>query len=130
MHKRQNWIVLAMAVLLAANLFAADAKSRLPQLVDLGADKCIPCRMMKPVLDELSTQYAGQLDVIFIDVWKDRGAGTSYNIRAIPTQVFFSPEGKELFRHEGFYPKEEILKKWKELGYEFKPASEGKPIVK
>jgi thioredoxin 1 len=129
MNKRQYWLILAMVVLLAANVFAADAKPRLPQLIDLGADKCIPCRMMKPILDELSAQYAGQFDVIFIDVWKDRDAGTIYNIRAIPTQIFFSPEGRELFRHEGFYPKDEIMKKWKELGYEFKTASERKSTV-
>jgi len=129
MNKRQYWMILAIAVLLGANIFAADAKARLPQLIDLGADKCIPCRMMKPILDELSMQYVGQFDVIFIDVWKDRAAGSIYNIRAIPTQIFFSPEGKELFRHEGFYPKDEIMKKWKELGYEFKPAPDGKSAV-
>ena len=92
----------------------------LPRLVDLGADKCIPCKMMAPILEDLKTTYAGQLQVDFIDVWKNPDAGGQYGIRVIPTQIFFDAEGKELFRHEGFYAKEDILAKWKELGVKLK----------
>ena len=92
---------------------------KLPKLVDLGAGKCIPCKMMAPILEELDRDYQGQLEVVFIDVWKNSSAGDKYNIRVIPTQIFFSHEGKELFRHEGFYSKEDILAKWKEHGYVF-----------
>ena len=88
----------------------------LPRLVDLGADKCIPCKMMAPILEELKTTYAGQLQVEFIDVWKNPDAGEQYGIRVIPTQIFFDADGKELFRHEGFFAKEDMLAKWKELG--------------
>ena len=93
---------------------------KLPKLVDLGADKCIPCKMMAPILEELKKDFAGKLEVVFIDVWKNADEGSKYKIRVIPTQIFYNPEGKELFRHEGFYSKEDILAKWKELGYEFK----------
>ncbi len=96
------------------------APVKLPRLVDLGADKCIPCKMMKPVLDELQTEYKGILDVVFIDVWKDEAAGKKFGIRVIPTQIFLDPDGKELFRHEGFFSKEDILAKWKKLGFEIK----------
>lgn len=89
----------------------------LPTLVDLGADKCIPCQMMAPILDELKEKYRGQLTVTFIDVWKDPAPGRKYGIRAIPTQIFIGSDGNELFRHEGFYSKEDILAKWRELGY-------------
>lgn len=95
-----------------------EQAAALPRLVDLGADKCIPCKMMAPILEELKTAQAGKLDVEFIDVWKSPGAGQQYGIRVIPTQVFFSPDGKELFRHEGFFSKEDILAKWKEFGVE------------
>ena len=88
----------------------------LPKLLDLGADKCIPCKMMMPILDELKKTYAGQLNVEFIDVWKNPSAGTKYGIRSIPTQIFYNADGKELFRHEGFFPREDIMAKWKELG--------------
>lgn len=93
---------------------------KLPRLVDLGAGKCIPCKMMAPILEELKKDYAGKLEVVFIDVWQNADEGSKYKIRVIPTQIFYSPEGKELFRHEGFYSREDILAKWKELGHEFK----------
>jgi len=96
----------------------AAAVLQLPRLVDLGADKCIPCKMMAPILDDLKTNYIGRLDVEFIDVWKNSDAGKQYGVRVIPTQIFFSKDGKELFRHEGFFSKEDILAKWKELGIE------------
>lgn len=86
----------------------------LPRLLELGSDSCRPCQMMQPVLAELRTEYPGKLQVDFIDVWKDQAAGKSYNIQSIPTQVFFDANGKEFFRHVGFYPKEEILAKFRE----------------
>jgi thioredoxin 1 len=93
---------------------------KLPRLVDLGADKCVPCKMMAPVLDELAKELPGKLEVIFIDVWKNSGEGEKYKIRVIPTQIFYSSDGAELFRHEGFFAKEDILAKWKDLGYDLK----------
>jgi len=95
-----------------AEVQAAD----LPRLLDLGADKCVPCKMMAPILDELKQDYAGVMTVEFIDVWKEPTAATPYGIRVIPTQIFFSAEGTELFRHEGFFSREDILAKWRELG--------------
>lgn len=94
----------------------------LPKLVDLGAGKCIPCKMMAPILEEMKKDYAGTLDVEFIDVWKNPDAGKQYKIEVIPTQIFYDVTGKELFRHIGFFAKEDILAKWKELGVELKTA--------
>jgi len=54
--------------------------------------------------------------VAFSDVRQDPSVGEKYGISVIPTQIFFDKDGKELFRHEGFFPKEDILAKWKELG--------------
>ncbi len=96
----------------------AAEPAKLPRLVDLGADKCIPCKMMAPVLADLKTNYAGRLEVEFIDVWKNPDAGKPYKIKLIPTQIFFDATGKERFRHQGFFSKEDILAKWKELGVE------------
>jgi thioredoxin 1 len=78
--------------------------------------------MMAPVLKQLKKEYDGRLEVQFIDVWKEPDAGKAYKISLIPTQIFFDAAGKELFRHEGFISKEDILAKWKELGVTFKPA--------
>jgi thioredoxin 1 len=91
---------------------------KLPRLVDLGADKCIPCKMMAPILEEMKKDYAGTINVEFIDVWKTPDKAKEYGITIIPTQIFFNASGKELFRHEGFFSKEDILGKWKEFGVE------------
>jgi len=95
---------------------APGTASALPTLVDLGSVECIPCKMMFPVLDELGKEYGGKLNVRFIDVKKDTAAAKRYGVRVIPTQVFLDASGKELFRHVGFFPKADILKRWRELG--------------
>ena len=94
------------------------AKNPLPRLVDYGSDKCVPCKAMIPILDALRRENAGQLEVVFKDVVKDPEAGYQNKINLIPTQIFYDPAGKELYRHEGFFAKADILAKWKELGYE------------
>jgi thioredoxin 1 len=95
------------------------AKSTIPLIVDLGAGKCIPCKMMTPILEELKKEYAGLMEVKFIDVWTNPDAGKKYGVHIIPTQIFYDAAGKELFRHEGFIAKDDILAKWKELGVTF-----------
>lgn len=95
---------------------ADAASSGLPKLIDLGAGKCIPCKLMAPILEELKQEYAGRFEVVFIDVWENKDAAKKYGIGFIPFQIFLDAQGKELFRHEGFFGKEDILAKWKELG--------------
>jgi thioredoxin 1 len=95
---------------------AATIQENLPRLLDLGVDKCIPCKMMAPLLEELKTTYKGKLKVDFIDVWKNPDEAPKYKINVIPTQIFYDASGKELFRHEGFFPREDIIAKWKEFG--------------
>jgi thioredoxin len=88
----------------------------LPRLVDLGAGKCVSCKAMTTVLEGLRKDFAGKLRVDFIDVWQDRAAAEPWRIAMIPTQVFLAPDGRELWRHEGFISREEILARWKDLG--------------
>ncbi len=118
----------ASAPVVAANSDTVTAVENLPRLVDLGADKCIPCKMMAPMLDELKTEYKGRLEVAFIDVWKKPDEAKKYGIKIIPTQIFYDASGKELFRHEGFFSKEDILAKWKEMGITFEKTTSGVPV--
>ena len=78
-------------------------------LIDLGANACVPCKMMAPILDELKKEYAGRADIIFIDVWKDPAQAQKYGVRAIPTQIFFDTAGREVHRHVGFMDKQQIV---------------------
>jgi thioredoxin 1 len=94
----------------------SDADAKLPRLLDLGADKCVPCKLMAPILGDLKKEYAGRMNVEFIDIWKNPDAGGKYAVEMIPTQIFFDAEGRELFRHTGFFSKEDILATWKDLG--------------
>ena len=112
------WLAVAALAAETTNVAppAADAKATLPKLVDLGAGKCIPCRMMTPILEKLEKEYAGRAAVVFFDVWKDRAPATRFGIRAIPTQIFFDKDGKEVYRHEGFLSEEEIVRRFKDMG--------------
>jgi len=102
----------------------------LPRLLDLGSTTCIPCKMMAPILEELKKECADKLQVEFIDVNENAEAGRQYGITLIPTQVFFDASGRERFRHEGFFSKEDILAKWRELGIDLAaaPPENGEPV--
>jgi thioredoxin 1 len=102
-----------------------SAAVALPRLVDLGADNCVPCKAMMPVLDGLRREYAGRLRVDFIDVNKSPVQAEPFRIYAIPTQIFIDPSGRELTRHLGFISREDILDTWRQLGYQFTPAGKG-----
>ena len=97
----------------------ARTPDSLPRLVDLGSDKCQSCLAMVPVLEALTNDYEGHLEVVFIDVWKNPKEAGRFDIKLIPTQIFFDSGGNELFRHEGFFSKKDILAKWNDLGVKF-----------
>jgi thioredoxin 1 len=85
-------------------------------MVDLGAHKCIPCKMMAPILKRLKEAYKGKAAIIFIDVWKDKSQAKRFGIRAIPTQIFFDKSGKEVYRHVGFMGEDAIINQFKKMG--------------
>ncbi len=84
--------------------------------IELGADKCIPCKAMQPVMREIAKEYKDKIQVVFYDVWKTPKYAKDYGIQMIPTQVFMDKNGDEIFRHVGFFAKEEIIKALKEKG--------------
>jgi thioredoxin 1 len=85
-------------------------------MVDIGAKKCIPCKMMAPIMEELEKEYKGKAAIIFIDVWENPGEGKKFGIRSIPTQIFYDKEGKEVWRHVGFLDKKSIVAMLEKLG--------------
>ncbi len=78
--------------------------------LEIGAESCIPCKQMKPVMKAIEEGYGGLVKVVFHDLYKDRQIGQKYGVRVMPTQIFLDAEGKEFFRHEGFYPQADIEK--------------------
>ena len=85
-------------------------------MLDLGADSCIPCKMMAPILTKMEKRYDGKAAIIFIDVWKHRDQAKRFGVRAIPTQIFFDKEGKEIYRHVGFMSESAIVEQLKKMG--------------
>ena len=85
-------------------------------MVDLGAHKCVPCKMMAPIIAELQEEYAGRASIVFIDVWEHREQAQRFGIRGIPTQIFYDKQGKEIKRHVGFLDKKSIVAMFDELG--------------
>ena len=85
-------------------------------MLELGSVGCVPCEQMKPVMERLKTNYKGKLDVIFVDVRKDRESARKFRVTLIPTQVFLDRNGQEFHRHMGYYPYEEIVPVLKKAG--------------
>ena len=78
-------------------------------MIDLGAKKCVPCKMMAPILEKMEKQYDGKAAIVFIDVWENKAQATKYGVRAIPTQIFYDETGKETYRHVGFLSEKAIV---------------------
>ena len=85
-------------------------------MIDLGAKKCVPCKMMAPILAKMEKQFEGKAAIVFIDVWKHNEQGRRFGIRAIPTQIFYSETGKEVYRHIGFMDEKAIVNQLKKMG--------------
>ncbi|MCG3198246.1 MAG: thioredoxin family protein [Candidatus Omnitrophica bacterium] len=93
-----------------------SASASLPRLVEIGGEKCIPCREMAPILESIKAEYSGRLEVETIDLEKVPLAQKIYAVRLIPTQVFLKSNGEEFWRNEGTLTREEIVLKLGEMG--------------
>jgi thioredoxin 1 len=85
-------------------------------LVDFGSQGCRPCDMLAPILEVLKKKYEGKANVLFVSVREQPILASRYGIQSIPVQIFFDKDGKEAFRHTGFWPQDELEKKLGELG--------------
>jgi thioredoxin 1 len=92
--------------------------SGIPTLVEFGAAGCRPCDMMQPILDKLRKKYDGRLNVVFIHVGEEQVLGARYGISSIPVQAFFDASGREVTRHVGFFPQDEVEKVLASMGVE------------
>jgi len=89
-----------------------------PTLAEFGRGVCIPCKEMKPILEKLATEYEGRLNVVIVEVDDNMDLTRQYGIMAIPTQIVFDSNGKEVARHIGLWPREEIIAQLEEMGIE------------
>ena len=85
-------------------------------MVDLGAKKCVPCKMMAPIMEKVEKDYQGRAVIHFYDVWEDREPATRFGIQGIPTQIFFDKDAKEVYRHVGFMSEADIVSQLTKMG--------------
>ena len=85
-------------------------------LVDLGADYCMPCRLMMPMLKQLKHDYKGRAAIVYLDIQEHPATARRFGIRAVPTQILFDAKGKEVGRHEGYLDRETIVRALTEMG--------------
>ena len=122
MKRKLNYLLLPILFLIATSTSAAGEPLKtvpvkgMVTMVDLGATRCIPCKMMAPILQKLEKRYAGKAAIVFLDVWVDPKPAQRFGIHAIPTQVFFNKKGEEIYRHEGFMSEEAIVAVLRQLG--------------
>lgn len=123
----RKWTMRLTVFLLFAGISLAHAEQRgqslhevptegMVTMLDLGAHKCIPCKMMEPIIEKLKRTYKGRASIIFIDVWEHNEQVRKYGIRAIPTQIFFDKNGKEVYRHVGFMSEKAIVRQFERMG--------------
>ena len=122
MKLRSNLNIKLVAAIFLASFFIATASqisvAQTPPakvkvtFVEIGSVNCIPCKAMQPIMKAVEEDYKGQVKIVFHDVWTEKGKNDAmkYNIRVIPTQVFLDKAGKEYFRHEGYYPKADVVR--------------------
>ena len=104
------------AALPADNPLASALATGRPVVVDFGGSMCMPCKMMEPIMEGLKKDYAGRAEVLLIDGDRYPAAAEQVGVDTVPTQVFFNSDGKEVHRHQGFMPRENIVAKLAEMG--------------
>lgn len=102
-------------------------KSGHPLLMEVGSSAGPADLMMAAVMTALREGFGNKLEIEFVNAGKDPSLKEKYGVVALPTQIYFSPEGKELYRHQAFAQEQEILDQWKKLGYDLfaEPAHRG-----
>jgi len=92
------------------NFEAEVLKSDVPVLIDFFAEWCGPCQMIKPMIDELATDYEGKAKVVKVDVDASPETAQKFGVMSIPTLIFIK-DGEEVERLTGALPKDTLAEK-------------------
>ena len=121
----KSWIglflIVGFSIGTAGIAWADPGKAQVPvkgvvTLLDLGAETCMACKKMEPIIQKLEKVYEGKAAIVYIDVWKHTDQAERFGVTAVPAQIFFDKEGKEVYRHVGLMSEEEIVAQLKKMG--------------
>ena len=114
------WVCLFLSISILGNVQAEELNDvpikGMVTMVDLGAKKCIPCKMMAPILEKMKKIYHKKAAIVFIDVRENREQIARFCIEAIPTQIFFDANCREVYRHVGFMGEKDISLQLEKMG--------------
>jgi len=85
-----------------------------PAVIDFYADWCGPCKMVSPILDELSSEYEGQIDIYKVDTEKERELAGAFGIQSIPSILFIPQDGQPQMA-QGALPKDSFIRAFKDV---------------
>ena len=83
-------------------------EGEVPAIIDFYADWCAPCKMVAPILEELSIEYAGKLNIYKVDTEVQQELNAVFGIRSIPSILFIPTEGKQPMMQVGALPKQSL----------------------
>lgn len=94
--------------------FITDKKAT--KMINFIEENCYACVKMEGLMKEIISEYEGVAEIAEVDVMENSELANKYNIMYTPTQIFFDEDGNEIYRHEGFIGKKDLVKKFAELG--------------
>lgn len=115
--RNEKWINV-QETLIVDNPLNKALKSGKPVVADFGRGTCVPCKMMEPILKKLQKDYEGKASILILDVGEYASLSRKYGVRMIPTQIFFDANGKEVHRHQGFMPEDNLIAQLRKMGVE------------
>ncbi len=125
---KKTWLLITLGVLVLLLPFSATSEAAkridlralqaqgIPVLLEFGRGWCKPCKYMKPILMDMAKAYQGKALITTVDMDANADLVRAFRIRLMPTQVFLTPDGKEFFRNEGVFEREQIMQVFAKMG--------------